>query len=129
MIYALVNLNTGEVEVRHERGDSGPPPNRDGKVWLLDEDAARPSFDGMTHELKVDAPVDPAATAVPWTVAALPVDEANKRFNSSIIQNIDALEGQITTRRLREALLTDNGKNWISDKDQDIAALRAQLKK
>lgn len=128
MIYALVNLATGEIEVRHERGNSGPPPNRDGKVWLLDQDDARPSFDSMTHELKVVAPVDPAATAVPWSVSALPVQEANKRYNASIIQSIDALEAQITPRRQREAILTPGGKVWIGDKDQEIAALRSQLK-
>lgn len=43
-----------------------------------------------------------------------------------IIQQIHELEAQITTRRIREAVLgTDNG--WLADIDAQIAVLREQL--
>ena len=40
-------------------------------------------------------------------------------------QAIAALEAQITPRRLREAVLGDNG--WLAAKEAEIAALRASI--
>ena len=45
----------------------------------------------------------------------------------AILSKIDVLEAKVTPRRQREALLTDVGKTWLADIDEQIAALRAQL--
>ena len=37
------------------------------------------------------------------------------------------LEASITPRRLREALLTEEGKQWLADVEAQIAAYRSQL--
>jgi hypothetical protein len=37
------------------------------------------------------------------------------------------LESSVTPRRIREAALTQAGKDWLADVDAQIAALRAQL--
>jgi hypothetical protein len=44
-----------------------------------------------------------------------------------IMQDIQVLEGQITQRRLREAVLSQEGKDWLEAKEAQIAALREQL--
>ena len=44
-----------------------------------------------------------------------------------IIEQITAIEAQITPRRMREATLTAAGKTWLAGKDAEIAALRAAL--
>jgi hypothetical protein len=44
------------------------------------------------------------------------------------IQAIAAIEGQITPRRIREAVLGLEGATaWLSAKESDIAALRSEL--
>lgn len=46
--------------------------------------------------------------------------------NAIIMEQILAIEGTITQRRIREAVLgTDAG--WLSDREDEIAALRVQL--
>ena len=46
--------------------------------------------------------------------------------NADIDAQILALEGTVTQRRLREAALTDEGKAWLADVDDQIETLRAQ---
>jgi hypothetical protein len=46
--------------------------------------------------------------------------------NAAIDAQILALEATVTQRRLREANLSDYGKDWLADVDTQIAALRAQ---
>lgn len=46
--------------------------------------------------------------------------------NHVLIQ-IRKIESTITTRRFREAILTEEGKQWIADRDAEIARLREQL--
>ncbi len=48
--------------------------------------------------------------------------------NAPIANQIAAIEGTVTPRRLREAVTTTDGKTWLADIDAQIAALRAQLK-
>lgn len=47
--------------------------------------------------------------------------------NDLIKQMIANLEATITPRRMREAMLTDAGKAWLTDIDTHIASLRSQL--
>jgi hypothetical protein len=44
-----------------------------------------------------------------------------------ILAQIAALEARQTPRRIREAALTQDGRDWLSDLDVQITALRAQL--
>ncbi|SNS00507.1 hypothetical protein SAMN04488503_2298 [Humidesulfovibrio mexicanus] len=44
--------------------------------------------------------------------------------NAAIDAEILALEATVTQRRLREALLTDEGKTWLAEVEARIAALR-----
>lgn len=45
----------------------------------------------------------------------------------TIQQQIEVLEASITTRRLRDAVLTEEGKAWLSGVEAQIAQLRGQL--
>jgi len=47
-------------------------------------------------------------------------------LNAVIDAQILALEATVTQRRLREAALTEAGKTWLADLDDQITALRAQ---
>ena len=44
-------------------------------------------------------------------------------------QQIAELESVITPRRLREAILTPEGKTWLTSIDQQVATLRGKLPK
>ena len=46
-----------------------------------------------------------------------------------IMQQIYTLEHSITPRRLRDAMLTDSGKEWLVDIESQLDILRAQLSK
>ncbi|NLG06031.1 MAG: hypothetical protein GX567_19715 [Clostridia bacterium] len=46
---------------------------------------------------------------------------------SQVQARIDAIEAQITPRRLREAVLTPEGAVWLAEREAEIAALREQL--
>jgi len=65
-IYALTELATGDVEVRHERGANGPETDRDGKVWIVDPGA--PAHDPATHKIEIQGG-QPGTTLV-YTIAA-----------------------------------------------------------
>ena len=54
------------------------------------------------------------------------VEEAISDHGQALIY-INALESTVTNRRLREAALTDEGKAWLQNVDDDIAVLRASL--
>lgn len=43
------------------------------------------------------------------------------------LNKISALESSITSRRIREAMLTDAGKAWLEDVESQIATLRGSL--
>ncbi|MES2346599.1 MAG: hypothetical protein V4641_03420 [Pseudomonadota bacterium] len=68
---------------------------------------------------------DPTHTidAVAGTVTQVP-----SYVDLTALEQIAALEKSITERRKREAILTDAGRDWLTAKDADIAALRGQLR-
>ena len=51
-------------------------------------------------------------------------DEAHKR---NALNEIHRLEGTITPRRLRDSVLTDEGKAWLADVETKIASERGKL--
>jgi len=56
------------------------------------------------------------------------IDAKNTVINA-IISDIKKLEAKITTRRLREAVMTSDGKAWLEKIDVEIAAKRLELDK
>lgn len=61
------------------------------------------------------------------TAADLAPYMAIEENNQPILEQIAALELQITPRRVREAMLTPEGKAWLQSKESQIAALRSGL--
>lgn len=47
--------------------------------------------------------------------------------NLYILGEISRIEATVTQRRIREALLTEDGAAWMSDVEKRLAILRAQL--
>ena len=54
-------------------------------------------------------------------------EELEREHNSQILSQIVAVEATITSRRFREAFLSDEGKAWLAAQDLEIESLRAQL--
>jgi len=78
--------------------------------------------------------------------ASIPLDPTNKDYleylqwveqgnvaepyvatTPTILEQIAALEAQISVRRLRESIISDDGKTWLANIDAEIADLRGQL--
>lgn len=59
-------------------------------------------------------------TAPPETVEPIP------NPNAYADAQIQVLEATVTQRRLREAALTEEGRDWLADVDAQIADLRSQ---
>ena len=53
--------------------------------------------------------------------------DAPKRVRQKTKKDIVTLEAQITSRRLRDAILNTNGKIWLIEQDALIEAERAKL--
>jgi len=62
--------------------------------------------------------------ASPEEIAAA---EAARTLKNETLKNIDNLEGQITPRRLRDAVLTSDGATWLADKEAEILIERSKL--
>jgi hypothetical protein len=69
-------------------------------------------------------PFTPAEEAEWDAIAAEAAATAGARAAKT---EITALEATITQRRLREAALTQEGKDWLAGVDAQIATLRTQL--
>jgi hypothetical protein len=54
--------------------------------------------------------------------------DAAQRPMREALAAITALEAQVTQRRLREAALTDEGKAWLQNIEDQIAAERARAR-
>lgn len=52
---------------------------------------------------------------------------ATGQVKRDALAQIKALEGSVTPRRIREAALSDAGKAWLANVDNQIATLRGQL--
>lgn len=129
-VYSLIDRATGAWEVDNERGDMGPPKDRDGKVWV--EMGTKPTHDPMVEQVVIDAPVAANATVIPYKVVPLPDDEIKTRANGKINQQIQALTNTLTLDRIAAALTNDaggtaDGRAWMTDVNGQIAALRKQI--
>jgi len=54
-------------------------------------------------------------------------DGENIEIELSPYIKIQKLESQITSRRLRDAILTEAGRQWLDDIESEIEALRGEL--
>ena len=54
-------------------------------------------------------------------------EEAQALVISEVIPEIALLEAAVTPRRMRDAVLTDDGKKWLDDQEKRIAVERAKL--
>lgn len=70
-----------------------------------------------------NVPFTAAEEAEADAAAALFIAAAPRR---AALENIAALEAQVTPRRVREAI-RGNGKAWLDGIDDQIAALRTQI--
>ena len=52
---------------------------------------------------------------------------ANGQISRDALVAIADLEAEITPRRMREALLSEEGKTWLTNKESEIATERAKL--
>lgn len=55
------------------------------------------------------------------------VTDSPDKARKIALDQIAVLEAAITNRRIREATLTQDGKDWLAAKDAEIAALRASI--
>lgn len=55
------------------------------------------------------------------------IEEREIEVSLTPLEQIAALEAQVTQRRLREAVLTPEGATWLTDIENQIAALRGGL--
>lgn len=64
----------------------------------------------------------------PYVIYTKKTDEQLAQLaKSKIIKQIEQLEAEITPRRIRDAITTTAGKNWLKDKEAEIDTLRVQL--
>ena len=54
-------------------------------------------------------------------------DEIASEQSAKIKTEIERIEGTVTSRRIREAVLSEAGRVWLSDKEAEIDVLRKQL--
>ena len=90
----------------------------------INHEAVHKAFPGAT--IKADGT---AAKADGSEITAQEIENAVATYANAAQakQNIDALEAQVTNRRLREAALTDEGKAWLQNIEDQIAIERAKL--
>lgn len=81
----------------------------------------------MTYMKCTENGMVPCTTEECAEIAAREVAWEAGRVSREALQQIAALEGQVTQRRIREAALTDEGKAWLQDIEAQIAALRGVL--
>lgn len=62
-----------------------------------------------------------------WTTRQKTEEEKNKERTESIKSQICNIESTVTQRRLREAVLTEEGKQWLNAVEDQISTLRGQL--
>lgn len=82
------------------------------------------SYDGETVTVHEDGV---AHGYIAPTQGQIDVEVAKLEITEPALQEIKRLEALITSRRLREALLTQAGKDWLTNQDALIATERAKL--
>lgn len=63
-----------------------------------------------------------------WDCRAKTEKELINEKNANLKQEIEYLEKEITSRRIREAMLTEEGKFWLEEKEKEINNIRMLLK-
>ena len=89
---------------------------------------------GKIHTKGVPAGRDPSDfPPVPFTSEEETARDAEEKAWSdsaparTALGKIRKLEGGITSRRVRDSILTSDGKTWLTNKEAEIAAERSKL--
>lgn len=97
-------------------------PGMQGVIETLPPDDNSLKIVGSSVEMVNDLP-----TRV-WYTEAKSSADIIKEENDSVYLQIAALEQSVTPRRLRESVLSDQGKTWLESVDLAISTLRSSLK-
>lgn len=81
----------------------------------------------MTYMKNVNGIDVPCTTEECAEIAAREMAWEAGRAKREAAAQIAALEGQVTQRRLREAVLTPEGATWLTDIENQISTLRGVL--
>lgn len=81
----------------------------------------------MTYMKNVNGIDVPCTTEECAEIAAREVAWEAGRVAREALQQIAALEAQVTPRRVREAVLTPEGVTWLDNIETQIAVLRGAL--
>ena len=97
--------------------------NNNGKPWIVPVTIIKPDYNPNTHN-----------RTGPVNAYDFDTDTATQTYNirersaADIATNeIKKLELEVTPRRVRDAVLTDDGKTWLEAKEAEIAVERAKL--
>ena len=81
--------------------------------------------------MAVDEATDTATTAIldnpPVSWADVDAKVTELKAKDAIMDKIEALEAEVTQRRLRDSVLTADGKTWLTNKEAEIATERGKL--
>lgn len=61
------------------------------------------------------------------TTAELTAEVARLKAKRVIMDKIETLETEVTPRRLRDSVLTTDGKTWLTNKEAEVAEERSKL--
>lgn len=128
--YALI---LDGAELRRADFDGEAPtlaPNK-GK-WVPVIRQPRPDFNPLDQAVDPMVTIGEGALAEGWVVRPCTPEERSAALatvNAPILGEIAALEAQQTPRRLREAALTEEGRQWLAALDSAVAGLRVQLQR
>ena len=86
---------------------------------------------GVHWITSIDEATDTATTAIldspPVSWADVDAKVTELKAKDAIMDKIIAFEAEITPRRLRDSILTADGKTWLTNKEAEIATERGKL--
>ena len=97
--------------------------NNNGKPWIVPVTIIKSDYDSNTHNRT--GPVNAYDFDTDTATQTFPVTEKSiAQLAGKVIRD---LEDEVTPRRVRDAVLTDDGKTWLEAKEAEIAVERAKL--
>ena len=125
------NSIVGGIERKHELENYiTKEDNQPKKPFIVPVTVIEPVYDSATQNRGsiVDTynPSNNTATRTRRIIDKTDEELAAEK-RQGIINSIYRLEGEVTNRRLRDAILTSDGKTWLTNKEAEIATERAKL--
>jgi len=104
--------------------------NQSKKPFIVPVTVVEPVYDSATQSTGgiVDT-YNPSNNTATRTRRIIDItdEELAAEKRQGIINSIHILESEVTNRRLRDAILTSDGKTWLTNKEAEIATERAKL--